>query len=221
MEKTKNAFVLALDAGWSDVGSWDFVWDISKKDSEGNVIEGNVVAENTRNSFLSSQNRLIAAIGLQNIVVVETNDAILIANKEQSQNVKNIVKFLKDKNIPQGVEHQKCYRPWGSYEALVRENCWQVKLIIVKSGEKLSLQRHKYRSEHWIVVSGTAKVEIDGEEKILKENESSYIPLGKKHRLSNPGKGDLKIIEVQSGSYLGEDDIERFEDNYGRIGDLK
>ena len=221
MEKTKNAYVLALEAGWSDVGSWDFVWEISKKDSEGNVIQGNVISENTRDSLLSSQSRLITVIGLQNIVVVETKDAILIANKEESQKVKNIVNFLKGKNIPQGVEHQKCYRPWGTYESLVKEDSWQVKLISVKPGEKLSLQRHKYRSEHWVVVSGTAKVEIDDQEKILQENESSYIPLGTKHRLSNPGKMDLKIIEVQTGTYLGEDDIERFDDNYGRIGFTK
>ncbi len=219
MEKTKNAFVLPLDAGWSDVGSWDFVWRISKKDDNGNVIEGNVIAENTQNSFLSSNKRVVAAIGLKDLVVIETSDAILVADRKDCQRVKDIVKILSDKNIPEGVEHQKCYRPWGDYESLVKETKWQVKLINVKPGEKLSLQKHKYRTEHWVVVSGTAKVEIDGIEMILNQNQSTYIPLGCKHRLSNPGNDDLKIIEVQSGSYLGEDDIERFDDNYGRIGE--
>ena len=221
MEKTKNGYVLPLNAGWSDVGSWDFVWKISKKDSNGNVIDGNVIEKNNLNSYISSNNRLIAAIGLNNIIVVETRDAILVANKDQSQYVKNIVETMKEKDISQGVEHQKCYRPWGTYESLVKENKWQVKLIEVKPGEKLSLQKHKFRSEHWVVVSGVAKVEIDGEIMILNENESSYIPLGSKHRLSNPGEKFLKIIEIQSGSYLGEDDIERFQDNYGRIGKIK
>ncbi len=221
MEKTKNAFVLPLEAGWSDVGSWDFVWNISKKDTNGNVISGNVFEIKTSNSYLNSQDRLVAAIGINNLIVVDTSDAILIANKNYSQEVKNIVNLMKNKNIIQGTEHQKCYRPWGTYQSLVLEKNWQVKLINVKSGEKLSLQKHKYRSEHWIVVSGTAKVEVDGKEMILNENESSYIPLGMKHRLSNPGNVELKIIEVQTGSYLGEDDIERFEDSYGRTGEKK
>ena len=167
MEKTKNAYVFPLNAGWSDIGSWDFVWNISKKDSMGNVKEGNVIEKNTKNSYLSSQSRLIAAIGLDNLIVVETNDAILVANKKESQEVKNIVEILKDNNIPQGVEHQKCFRPWGNYQSLVKEKEWQVKLIDVKPGERLSLQKHKFRSEHWVVVSGTAKVEIDGKEIIL------------------------------------------------------
>tara|TARA_Y100000589_G_scaffold252777_1_gene241410 strand:+ start:890 stop:2335 length:1446 start_codon:yes stop_codon:yes gene_type:complete len=221
MEKTKNAYVLSLDAGWSDVGSWDSIWSMSKKNSEGNVIQGNIITEDTKNSFLLSQKRLITAIGLENIIVVETNDAILIAKKDESQKVKDMVKFLKDNNKTEGFEHQKCYRPWGTFESLVKENRWQVKLISVKPGGKLSLQSHKFRSEHWVVVSGTAKVELDGGEMILNANESSYIPLGIKHRLSNPGNDELKIIEVQSGSYLGEDDIERFEDSYGRIGEIK
>ncbi len=219
MEKTKNAYVLPLNAGWSDVGSWDFVWKISKKDSNGNVVEGNVVEKNNKNSYISSNNRMIAAIGLNNLVVVETRDAILIANKDQSQEVKSIVEIMKKKNISQGIEHQKCYRPWGTYESLEKEKKWQVKLIEVKPGEKLSLQKHQFRSEHWVVVSGLAKVDIDEKTMLLHENQSSYIPLGSKHRLSNPGDKILKIIEIQSGTYLGEDDIERFDDNYGRIGE--
>ena len=221
MEKTNNAYVLPLSAGWSDVGSWDFVWNISKKNSMGNVSTGNVIEYNTTNSYLNSQSRLIAAVGLDNLVVVETNDAVLVANKNKSQNVKDLVRILKDKNILQGVEHQKCYRPWGTYETLIKGEKWQVKLIKVKPGGKLSLQKHKFRSEHWVVVSGFAKVEIDGKEMILIENQSCYIPREAKHRLSNNSNLDLKLIEVQSGTYLGEDDIERFEDNYGRIGETK
>ncbi len=217
MEKTHNAYVLPLNAGWNDVGSWNSIWNISKKDSEGNVIEGNVHLEKTKNCYLNAENRLIAAVGLDNLIVVETSDAILVMNKDQSQNLKNIVANLKTKNIPQVFEHKKGFRPWGDYESIIKEKKWQVKLINVKPGESLSLQKHKYRSEHWIVVSGIAKVTIDESEKILKENQNAYIPLGAKHRLSNPGETNLKIIEVQSGSYLGEDDIERFEDNYGRI----
>ncbi len=217
MEKTNNAFVLPLDIGWSDVGSWDFVWDISKKDLNGNVVEGDVISKKTKNSLLISNSRLIAAIGLNDLIVVETSDAILIAKKSESQEVKNIVDILKKKKISQGIQHLKSFRPWGDYESLVKDNRWQVKLINVKPGQRLSLQKHKYRSEHWIIVSGTAKVEIDGNETIMHENQSTYIPLGSKHRLSNAGKIDLKLIEVQSGTYLGEDDIERFDDNYGRI----
>ena len=217
MEKTKNAYVLPLNVGWSDVGSWDFVWKISTKNSDGNVIEGDVIEKNTEDSFLYSQHRLVAAIGIKNMIVVETRDAILIADKDQSQEVKDIVHILNEKKKPQGFEHHKCFRPWGTYESLVKENRWQVKLIEVKPGESLSLQRHKFRSEHWVVVSGIAKVEIDETEIIFKENQSTYIPVGSKHRLSNPGSNILKIVEIQSGSYLGEDDIERFDDNYGRI----
>ena len=217
MEKTDNAFVLPLNAGWSDIGSWDSIWNISKKESYGNVIEGNIYIEKTKNCYLKAENKLIAAIGLDNLIVVETSDAILIMKKELSQDLKNIVADLKNKNVPQFFEHKKGFRPWGDYESIIKEKRWQVKLIKVRPGESLSLQKHKYRSEHWIVVSGTAKVEIDGDKKFLKENQNAYIPLGAKHRLSNTGKTDLKIIEVQSGSYLGEDDIERYEDNYGRI----
>ena len=167
--------------------------------------------------MLLSQDRLITAIGLEDLVVVETTDAILIAKKQESQKVKDIVEILKKNKLSQGVEHKKIFRPWGDYKSIANEQLWQVKLIKVKPGEKLSLQRHQYRSEHWVVVSGIAKVEIEGKESTLHQNQSSYIPVGSKHRLSNPGETDLKIIEVQTGSYLGEDDIQRFDDNYGRI----
>ena len=217
MEKTNLGTVLPLDAGWSDVGSWESVWKISEKDKNGNVIEGNILAKDSSNCYLKSNKRLVAAIGVKDLVIVETNDAILISDKRKTQEVKNIVSKLKEKEIPEGLEHKKIYRPWGFYESIVEDSRWQVKLISVKPGAKLSLQKHHHRSEHWIVVSGTAKIEVNDEEITLYENQSSYIPLGSKHRLSNPGKIPLKLIEVQSGSYLGEDDIERFEDNYGRI----
>ena len=216
MEKTSRGIVIPLDAGWSDVGSWEVVWDTSTKDINGNSINGKVILENTKNSYLRSENRLIVGIDLNDLIVVETRDAILISNKKSSQKVKNIVNHLKKNKIPEGQLHTKVYRPWGHYLSVVESKRWQVKLIQVKPGEKLSLQMHHHRSEHWIVVSGTAKVEVDNKINILSENQSVYIPLGSKHRLTNPGKITLTIIEVQSGSYVGEDDIVRLEDMYGR-----
>lgn len=216
MEKTKKGYVLPLDAGWSDIGSWESVWNNSTKNKDNNVIKGNVLTKGTRNSYLSSKERLIVGIGLDNLVVVETNDAILITDKKQTQKVKDMVKLLLDNKIPAGSNHQKIYRPWGHYLSVVEKERWQVKLIFVKPGERLSLQKHHHRSEHWIVVNGTAQVEVNDEKNILTENQSTYIPLGAKHRLINPGKIPLILIEVQSGSYVGEDDIVRFEDKYGR-----
>ena len=216
MEKTKKATVLSLDVGWADIGSWDSVWDISKKNKDGNFIKGNILTINTSNSYLRSEGRLIAAIGVKDLIIVETRDAILISNKSSSQDVKNIVDELKLSNTPEGQEHKRIYRPWGFYETIVEEKTWKVKLINVKPEGKLSLQKHHHRSEHWIIVSGTARVEIEDKVITLYENQSSYIPLGSKHRLSNLGRIPLKLIEVQSGTYLGEDDIERFQDNYGR-----
>ena len=216
MEKTSRGIVIPLDVGWSDVGSWEVIWKTAKKDNKGNFTEGNVILQNTENSYFRSEHRLIVGIDLNELVVVETSDAILISNKKSSQKVKNIVNHLKKKNIPAGDSHTKVYRPWGHYLSVVEGNRWQVKLIQVKPGEKLSLQMHHHRSEHWVVVSGTAKVEVDNKIEILSENQSVYIPLGSKHRLYNPGKISLTLIEVQSGSYVGEDDIVRFEDKYGR-----
>ena len=216
MEKTTRGLVLPLDAGWSDVGSWQSVWENAKKDSDGNSIIGKVILKNSKNSYLRSENRLIVGLGLNDLVAVETNDAILISNKGQSQNIKEIVNLLKENSYPEGNKHRKIYRPWGFYESIIEEKRWQVKLINVKPGERLSLQMHHHRSEHWVVVKGTAKVEIDSKISVLSENQSTYIPVGSKHRLSNPGKIPLKIIEIQNGAYLGEDDIIRFEDNYGR-----
>ena len=216
MEKTKNGFVLPLDAGWSDIGSWQSVWEISKKDKEGNFCSGNTLIEDSQNCYVRSEHRLVAGLGLKNLVVIETNDAILIADKNKSQGIKNTVNKLKERKIPQGQKHLKIYRPWGHYLSIVEESRWQVKLIFVKPGEKLSLQMHHHRSEHWIVVNGTAKVEINNKSELLTENQSTYIPLGSSHRLMNPGKIPLILIEVQSGSYVGEDDIVRFQDKYGR-----
>ncbi len=216
MEKTQKGIVLPLDAGWNDIGSWKAVWDISEKDSNGNSITGDVIIKNTKNSYIRSDNRLIATIGINELIVVETQDAILVANQKESQEVKNIVEELKLKKIAAGRDHLTIYRPWGSYTSIENGKNWQVKFIEVKPCEQLSLQLHNHRSEHWIIVSGSAKVEINNKIMDLHENQSVFIPLGSKHRLSNPGKYPLKLIEVQSGSYLGEDDIVRFEDKYGR-----
>ena len=216
MEKTSKGLVIPLDAGWSDIGSWEAVWDTSNKDLDNNYSEGKVVLKNAKNCYFRSENRLIVGIDCDDLIVVETRDAILISNKKSSQKVKKIVNDLKKSKIPEGRKHAKIYRPWGHYLSLIEENRWQVKLIEVKPGEKLSLQMHHHRSEHWVVVNGTAKVEINTNITMLSENQSIYIPLGSKHRLSNPGKIPLKLIEVQSGSYVGEDDIVRFEDTYGR-----
>ena len=217
MEKTKKGTVLPLDANWNDIGSWQSVWEVSNKDKNGNFTKGKTIIKNTKNCYLSSEARLLVGIGLEDLIVVETNDAILVSNKSESQKVKEIVKILKDKKIPEGLKHSQIYRPWGHYKSIVEADRWQVKLIEVKSGEKLSLQMHHHRSEYWIIVRGTAEVEVDDKTKILTENESIYIPLGSKHRLTNPGKIPLALIEVQSGSYVGEDDIVRFEDKYGRL----
>ena len=216
MEKTDKGIVLPLNAEWSDVGSWQSVWENATKDEKGNAMIGNILLRDTNNSYLRSEKRLMVGIGLNDIVAIETDDAILISNKYKSQDVKDVVKLLKKNSIPQGNKHRKIYRPWGYYESILEDIRWQVKIINVKPSEKLSLQMHHHRSEHWIVVKGTAKVEVNNKVEILSENQSTYIPLGSKHRLSNPGKIPLILIEVQSGSYVGEDDIIRFEDKYGR-----
>ena len=216
MEMTSKGIVIPLKAGWSDVGSWKVIWENSTKDHNGNHLEGNVILENTKNSYFRSEDRLVVGIDLDDLIVVETRDSILISNKNSSQKVKNIVNSLKKNKIPEGITHSKVYRPWGNYLSLIENKTWQVKLIEVKPGEELSLQMHHYRSEHWVVVKGIAKVEKESKVEFLKENESIYIPLGSKHRLSNPGKEKLSLIEVQTGTYVGEDDIVRFEDRYGR-----
>lgn len=214
MEKTSSAAMIPLDAGWNDVGSWSDLWEIGKQDKDGNVIHGDVLTSETSNSFLYSSSRLLATIGLDNHVVVETPDAVLVASKDRVQGVKSIVKKLKDAGRSEISAHKQVNRPWGTYECVDMAERYQVKRITVLPGAKLSLQKHHHRAEHWIVVSGTAKITRGGEVFSLTENQSTYIPLGETHRLENPGKIPLELIEVQSGSYLGEDDIVRF--NGGR-----
>ena len=220
MEKTKLGTVLPLNAGWSDIGSWKSLWDISQKNKDGNYINGKIIAEKSRNCYLESEQRLIVGIGIENLIVVDTNDAILVANRDESQNIGNIIKNLCSKDFPEGKIHRKIYRPWGNYTTIVEGNRWLVKLIEVKPNASLSLQMHNYRAEHWVVVNGTALIEKNGEKQLLSENESTFIPLGCKHRLSNPGRIKLELIEVQSGVYLDEEDIIRFEDSYGRTKNL-
>ena len=217
MENTKKGIVLPLDADWSDIGSWKSVWENSNKDILGNVTKGNVFCKETENCYLHSENKLLVSLGLKDIVIVDTDDATLVAEKNQSENIKKLVGELQVKNIKEANSHKKGFRPWGFYISVLEDVRWQVKIIHVKPGARLSLQKHHHRAEHWIVVKGTAEVEIENKKSVLTENESTYIPLGLKHRLSNPGKIPLEIIEVQSGSYISEEDIVRYEDSYGRI----
>ena len=215
MEKTDRAMVLPVDIGWNDVGSWSALWEVSERDADGNAHHGDVIAVDTRNSYAYAQ-RLVALVGVDDIVVVETDDAVLVAHKDRVQEVKQVVAQLKDSQRSQAILHRKVYRPWGAYDSIDIGERFQVKRITVKPGGVLSLQMHHHRAEHWIVVSGTAKVTRGEETLLLSENQSTYIPLGVTHRLENPGMVPLELIEVQSGSYLGEDDIVRFEDAYGR-----
>ncbi|MTI62574.1 mannose-1-phosphate guanylyltransferase/mannose-6-phosphate isomerase [Methylophaga sp.] len=216
MEKTDNAIVVPLDAGWSDVGSWSSLWECEQQGENNNVTRGDVILDEVSNSYIHSECRLVSVLGLENVVVVETADAVMVASKDKTQDVKNIVQSLNQAGRPEAENHRLCYRPWGYYDSIDNGDRFQVKRISVKPGASLSLQMHHHRAEHWVVVSGTAQVICDEEVTLLTENESTYIPLGKKHRLHNPGQIPLEIIEVQSGSYLGEDDIIRFDDNYHR-----
>lgn len=216
MEKTRNGMVVPLACGWSDVGSWSSLWEVGEKDADGNVTHGDVINHESRDSYIYSGSRLVATLGVSDIVVVETADAVMVADKGNVQNIKAIVSTLKNASRDEYQSHKKVYRPWGSYESLVSADRFQVKRIIVKPGAKLSLQMHHHRAEHWIVVSGTALVTCGDKEYVLSEDQSTYIPLGTRHRLANTGVIPLELIEVQSGSYLGEDDIVRFEDVYGR-----
>ncbi len=218
MEKTADAAVVPLDAGWNDVGSWSALWEVSDKDADGNACHGDVIALDCRNSYAYGT-RLIAMVGLQDVVVVETDDAVFVGHKDRVQDVKEIVGQIKRDGRSEAAAHRKVYRPWGAYDSIDNGARFQVKRITVKPGATLSLQMHHHRAEHWIVVSGTAEVTRGDDVILLTENQSTYIPLGVTHRLKNPGKLPLELIEVQSGSYLGEDDIVRFEDNYGRVGD--
>jgi mannose-1-phosphate guanylyltransferase/mannose-6-phosphate isomerase len=215
MEKTDAAMVLPVDIGWNDVGSWSALWAVSVQDRDGNARHGDVITVDTRNSYAYAR-RLVALVGVDDIVVVETDDAVLVAHKDQVQQVKEVVSRLKAEQRSQVALHREVHRPWGSYDSIDADDGFQVKRIKVKPGARLSLQSHKHRAEHWIVVRGTARVTRDDEVFDLQANESAYIPLGAKHRLENPGTETLELIEVQSGGYLGEDDIVRYEDAYGR-----
>jgi len=217
MENTDSAVVVPLDAGWSDVGSYSALWDITEKDENNNVIKGDAITVNSKNCYLHSDSRLISTIGVNNLVIVDTKDAILVANKDDVQDIKKVVKTLKENNRAEATQHRLVYRPWGHYDSIDMGERFQVKRITVKPGAKLSVQMHHHRAEHWIVVSGSAMVTINEETKLYTENQSCYIPIGAVHALENPGKLPLELIEVQSGSYLGEDDIVRFEDKYGRV----
>lgn len=216
MEKTKDAVVVPMGAGWSDVGSWSSLWEVSEKDMDGNVHHGDVMSHNANNNYVFAETGLVATIGIDDVVVVQTKDAVLVVKKDQVQDVKKVVEALKKDKRSEFQLHREVYRPWGKYDSIDHGTRYQVKRITVKPGEKLSMQMHHHRAEHWIVVSGTANVTIDDKASMVTENESVYIPIGSVHSLENPGKIQLELIEVQSGAYLGEDDIVRFEDRYGR-----
>jgi len=216
MENTDNAVVVPLSSDWNDVGSWHALWESSAQDENNNALTGDVLLEDCQGCYVHSSNRLVTAVGMKDAVIVETADAIMVAPRDQSQKVKDIANKLNDSTREEAQIHRKVYRPWGDYESIDNAERFQVKRITVKPGERLSLQKHHHRAEHWIVVNGTAVVTCDDKEFLLSENESTYIPIGAIHRLENPGKIPLELIEVQSGTYLGEDDIERFDDKYGR-----
>ncbi len=215
-DDTARGIVVPLDAGWSDLGAWPAIWAVCEHDGCGNMTKGDVLTHDTRNSLIHAEHRLVASVGLDDLLVVETADAVLVANKSHAQDVKKIVEQLKRDGRSETLVHRQVYRPWGSYEGVDAGERFQVKRIVVKPGAALSLQMHHHRAEHWIVVKGTARVTRGDETFLLTENQSTYIPIGERHRLENPGTVPLEIIEVQSGSYLGEDDIVRFEDQYGR-----
>ncbi|MBF0333090.1 MAG: mannose-1-phosphate guanylyltransferase/mannose-6-phosphate isomerase [Alphaproteobacteria bacterium] len=218
MEHTDRAVVVPADIGWSDVGSWSALWGVADKDQAGNVLEGDVLIDDVRNCYIRSTRPLVAAIGVEDLVVVVTDDAVLVSTADRVEDVKNIVGRLARDGRSEGNSHRRVYRPWGSYETLEIGERFQVKQIIVNPGAKLSLQYHYHRAEHWVVVEGTARIVRGDEDLLLHENQSTFIPLGVQHRLENPGRVPLRLIEVQSGSYLGEDDIVRLDDQYGRQG---
>ncbi len=216
MEHTASAAVVPADMGWNDVGAWSALWDVGDKDADGNVVGGDVVTVDVRNSYLRSEGKLIAAVGVSDMIVVATDDVVLVVPRDRAQDVKQVVDGLKKSNRPEPMFHPRIYRPWGYYQTVHDGERFQVKRITVKPGAKLSLQMHHHRAEHWIIVNGSALVTRGEDTFLLTENQSAYIPMFTPHRLENPGKVPLNLIEVQSGSYLGEDDIVRYEDNYGR-----
>ncbi|MCE8014838.1 mannose-1-phosphate guanylyltransferase/mannose-6-phosphate isomerase [Halomonas sp. MCCC 1A17488] len=216
MERTAHASVVPLEAGWSDIGSWSALWEVSERDAQGNACHGDVMLHDSHNLLVHADHRLVATVGVEDLVVVETKDAVLVARQDRVQEVKQIVERLKAEGRSEHHNHREVYRPWGVYDSIDNGSRYQVKRITVKPGAKLSVQMHHHRAEHWVVVSGTAKVSIGEKTQLVSENESTYIPIGQVHALENPGKIPLELIEVQSGSYLGEDDIVRFTDRYGR-----
>jgi mannose-1-phosphate guanylyltransferase/mannose-6-phosphate isomerase len=218
MEKTKHAVVLPLDAGWSDVGSWSSLFDALPSDEEGNVLQGDVLVHDTHDCYVHSTSRLVTAVGMDDHIIVETKDAVLVAPKDRVQDVKELVAKLRGAGRSESAWHREVYRPWGSYDSIDSGDRFQVKRLSLKPGGILSLQMHHHRAEHWIVVQGTARVTCGDKTFLLSENESTYVPIGATHRIENPGKVALHIVEVRSGTYLGEDDIVRYEDSYGREG---
>ena len=217
MEDTENAVVIPIDVGWNDIGSWSALWEQLEKDEHGNVLKGDVIVDGVTDSLIISEKKLIAGVGVDNIVLVETDDSILLVDKSRVQDVKSIVSYLKSEGRPEAELHRKVYRPWGFYDSIENSQGFQVKRLVVYPGAELSLQMHHHRAEHWVVVKGTAEVVNGDQRMLLRVNESTYIPIGATHQLINPGKLNLELIEVQSGDYLGEDDIVRFEDIYGRV----
>lgn len=215
-DDTNQAVVIPLDAGWSDVGAWSALWEVGARNADGNVLRGDVMTHNTQNCLVHAEHRFVASVGVDDLLVVETADAVLVAHRDHAQDVKRIVEWLKAQGRDEGLVHRKVHRPWGAYEGIDVGDRFQVKRITVNPGASLSLQMHHHRAEHWIVVRGTARVTRGDEVFLLTENQSTYIPIGDKHRLENPGTLPLELIEVQSGGYLGEDDIVRFDDRYGR-----
>ncbi|HCH5062462.1 TPA: mannose-1-phosphate guanylyltransferase/mannose-6-phosphate isomerase [Vibrio parahaemolyticus] len=218
MEKTEKAVVVPMDANWSDVGSWSALWDVNDKDEQGNATRGDVLTEQTQNSYIYSQDKLVATVGIENLIIVETKDAVLVADKDKVQDVKSIVNQLKQQNRAECQQHQEVYRPWGSHETVSEGERYHVKQVLVKPKEKTALQMHHHRAEHWVVVSGTAKVTKGDETFLLTENQSTYIPVGTPHSVENPGQVPLELIEVRSGSYLEEDDIVRFDEQASKFG---
>jgi mannose-1-phosphate guanylyltransferase/mannose-6-phosphate isomerase len=216
MERTGKAAVVPADIGWSDVGNWEAVWQLSNRDGKGNSIRGRGVVMNASNVHVRSDEHLTTVVGVDDIIVVTTEDAVLVLNKAQGDSVKQLVDLLKTENRPEALEHRRSYRPWGYYQLVDSGARYQVKRIVVRPGERLSLQKHFHRAEHWVVVKGTAEVTRDNEIHLVHENESIYLPIGCVHRMANPGRIDLELIEVQTGSYLGEDDIVRLQDVYNR-----
>jgi mannose-1-phosphate guanylyltransferase / mannose-6-phosphate isomerase len=216
MERTARAAVLPVSYGWSDVGSWQAVWELSERDADGNAAQGTAIFVDARNAYVASEKQVVTLLGLDNVVVVTTDDAVLVANRQGGDGLRRIVERLRQVAPTLTQDHLKVHRPWGSYQSLDLGERYQVKRIVVKQGGRLSLQLHHHRAEHWVVVRGTARVTVGDKVQMLHENESVYVPIGTQHRLENPGKIDLELIEVQTGSYLGEDDIERLHDDYNR-----